>query len=59
MKQLSLLVCFLMLASCRSEVDKCTDAIVKMNSPYKNEEDRNGMEAGARFECLRAQAGKE
>ena len=57
MKQIGLLVCFLMLASCRSEVDKCTDAIVKMNKPYKNEQELNDMEAGARVECLRAQAG--
>ena len=49
MKKLSLLVCFLTLAGCQSEVDKCTDGFVK----------KGGDEAAARLLCLRAASGKE
>jgi hypothetical protein len=61
MKRLSLLVCILMLTACqpKSEIDKCTEAIVKMNEPYKNDPERNEMEARSRIKCLQAQSGKE
>jgi hypothetical protein len=49
MKKLGLLICFLTLAGCQSEVDKCTDSFVK----------NGGNEAAARYECLKAASGKE
>jgi hypothetical protein len=59
MKILGLLVCVLILLGCRSEVDKCTDAFVKMHEPYKDAAERSGQEATARYACLKAQTGKE
>lgn len=61
MKKLSLLFCVLILAACqpKSEIDKCTEALVKINKSYKDDEERNFFEAQARLICMREQAGKE
>jgi len=59
MKIFGLLICVLTLLGCSSEVDKCTDAIVKMHEPYKDAAERSDQEAMARLGCLRAASGKE
>ena len=61
MKKISLLFCVLILVACqpKSEIDKCTDAFVKMFEPYKDDSERSGQEARARLACLKAQSGKE
>ena len=59
MKILGLLICVLTLLGCSSEVDKCTDEIVKMHEPYKDAAERSDQEAMARLGCLRAASGKE
>jgi hypothetical protein len=59
MKILGLLICVLTLLGCSSEVDKCTDAIVKMHEPYKDAAERSDQEAMARLGCLKAASGKE
>jgi hypothetical protein len=59
MKILGLLICVLTLLGCRSEVDKCTDAIVKMHEPYRDAADRSDQEGVARLGCLKAASGKQ
>ena len=61
MRKLSFLICILILAGCqpKSDVDKCVEAILKADGPYRNKEDKNDSEADARLECLKAQAGKQ
>ena len=61
MRQTILLMSALMLIGCqpKSEVDKCVEAVHKMNEPYKNADRRNEMEVKARLICMREQAGKE
>lgn len=54
MKILGLLICVLTLLGCSSEVDKCTNAIVKMHEPYEDAADRSDQEARARLVCLKA-----
>lgn len=46
------------LVGCQSEIDKCVNAIVKKDEPFKNAQEKNQLEAQARVFCLRAQAGK-
>ena len=60
MKQTILLMSALMLIGCqpKSEVDKCVEAIHKMNEPYKNAADRNEMEVKVRFLCMESDGGK-
>ena len=45
------------LIGCQSEVDKCTEAFVKSNEPYKNKAERTEEEARFRFACLKASKG--
>ena len=42
---------------CKSEIDKCTEAFVKSNEPYKNKAERTEEEARFRFACLKASKG--
>ena len=49
------LVCALV--GCQSEVDKCTDALVKANGPYKTSEEKAQVEGGIRIACLKASRG--
>ena len=60
MKQFILLVSALTLMGCqpKSEIDKCTEALIKINKTYKDDEERNFYEAQARLMCMREQAGK-
>ena len=52
-----ILTCFICLTGCQSEVDKCTNALVKANEPYKNSAEKADAEARARFGCLGASRG--
>jgi hypothetical protein len=45
------------LVGCQSEVDKCTDALVKANGPYKTSEEKAQAEGGIRIACLKASKG--
>ena len=61
MRQTILLMSALILTACqpKSEIDKCTEALVKINKTYKDDEERNFYEAQARLMCMREQARKE
>jgi hypothetical protein len=60
MKQPILLMSALMLIGCqpKSEVDKCVEAIHKVNEPYKDADERKGVEVQARFHCMKLESGK-
>ena len=45
------------LVGCQSEVDKCTDAYMKADAPWKNSAEKAEREAQFRFACLRASKG--
>ena len=45
------------LVGCQSEVDKCTDAYMKADAPWKNDAEKAQREAQFRFACLRASKG--
>jgi hypothetical protein len=45
------------LVGCQSEVDKCTDAYMKADAPWKNNAEKVEREAHFRFACLRASKG--
>jgi hypothetical protein len=45
------------LVGCQSEVDKCTDAYMKADAPWKNSAEKAEREAHFRFSCLRASKG--
>jgi hypothetical protein len=45
------------LVGCQSEVDKCTDAYMKADGPWKNNAEKAEREAQFRFACLRASKG--
>ena len=45
------------LVGCQSEVDKCTDAYMKADAPWKNDAEKAQREAQFRFGCLRASKG--
>ncbi len=53
-----MLTCFFCLTGCQSEVDKCTDALVKGNEPYKDNAQKASFEGDSRLECLKANRGK-
>ena len=53
-----LFIGFFCLTGCKSEVDKCVEALVKRDGAYKNSAEKAGYEADYRLGCLRAQAGQ-
>jgi len=54
---IAILVLAWALVGCQSEVDKCTDALVKANGPYKTSEEKAQAEGGIRIACLKASKG--
>jgi hypothetical protein len=61
-KKLSFLICILILAGCKSEVDKCVDANMDYYYEYKKKNpdaiSPEKAKATWHLECLKAQAGK-
>jgi hypothetical protein len=53
-----ILTCFLCLTGCQSEVDKCVDALVKGNEPYKDKAEKASYEGSFRLNCLKASQGR-
>jgi hypothetical protein len=46
------------LLGCQSEIDKCVDAGLRANEPYKTAQDKSQTELGLRIGCLKASTGK-
>jgi hypothetical protein len=46
------------LLGCQSEIDKCVEAGLKADEPYKSAQDKSATEVGYRIGCLKASAGK-
>lgn len=42
-----------------SQIEKCVQAAITSNGPYKNSQEKAGMEVSARGFCLRAASGKD
>jgi hypothetical protein len=54
---IAILVLAWALVGCQSEVDKCTEAFMKANEPYKNKAERAEQESYFRYGCLKANKG--
>jgi hypothetical protein len=46
------------LLGCQSEIDKCVDAGLRANEPYKTAQEKSETEMQFRMACLKASAGK-
>lgn len=56
--KLLLITLLLVLTSCSSDVEKCVEAYIRADGPFKNDAEKNDSESRGRIICLRAQSGK-
>jgi hypothetical protein len=61
MKNYFLCIAATLITGCNSgdQIEKCVQAALKANGPYKSEQDKAGDEYVARMMCLEAASGKK
>ena len=58
MKKFLIFGTMFVLLGCQSEIDKCVDAGLRANEPYKTAQDKSQKELEFRIFCLKASTGK-